>query len=300
MEQPSSPSSGNRPRREPEYSNPPVAEGINVSDKSPLRTFLINLAITTAGLIVLLLLLNFVAVLLAPFIPFSWERRLVPASAVTRFTQSGGLGREDAARQEELRRLAARIGAAMDLPDGVSVTVYYSPDKTTNAFALLGGNIVVFRGLLELMESEDELAMVMAHEIGHVKNRDAVKGAMRAVGLMFLFAGIQDSGAYVQNVVSVGMAKYSRSQEEAADAEAVRALIRLYGHAGGADAFFRTIARKLEGRDADTSRKAALPAILASHPDTLDRIASVRKEAEKHGAPQGNALTPLPDALVFD
>ena len=280
-------------RPEPEYSNPPVAEGINVSDKSPLRTFFINLAITTAGLIVLLGALNYTASFFARFVPFSWERSLVPESLI-----AGAPSEEHAERQNALNRLGARVAAAMELPEGMDVRIHYSPSSVMNAYAMLGGHIHIYQGLVDLMESEDELAMVIAHEMGHIKHRDALKGLLRAAGLMLLFTGLEDPGAYVQSVTSVGMATYSRGQERDADAAAVRALGKLYGHVGGAEAFFRTMASKMEGRDADVDKARMLPSILSTHPDTLDRIAGVKEEAEKRGIPLAGELTPLPEVFV--
>lgn len=290
---PPPPDGGDEAAPEPEISNPPVAEGINVSDKRPLRSFFINLGLTTAGLVVLLIVLNFLAVLLAPLVPFSWEKGLVPQSILSSIRDSGDRGKEKA-----LQALATRIASEMKLPEGMDITVHYSSGQTVNAFATLGGNVMVFEGLLDMMESEDELAMVMAHEIAHVKNRDAIKGLVRAFGLMLLFTGIQDSGAYVQNIANLGMASYSRSQEAAADEEAVKALGNMYGHAGGARAFFTTIAGRIEGRDVETAKKSALPTILASHPDTLDRIAKAGETADRLGIAREGELTPLSGALA--
>ena len=46
-----------------------------------------------------------------------------------------------------------------------------------NAVALPGGNIVVFAGLLKEIKSENELAMILGHELGHFAHRDHLRGA---------------------------------------------------------------------------------------------------------------------------
>lgn len=287
MEQPSS--GADAPR--PDFSNPAVADDINNPPESQLKSFFVNLGIITAALVALLVVLNLAASFLTPFIPFEWERSLVGREF---FRET--LDEKGEARQAELTRLGDALSAVMDLPEGVSVSVCYNPGRMVNAFATLGGNVVVYQGLIDHMESEDELAMVVAHEIGHVKNRDAVKGVVRAVGLMLLLSGIEDAGSYVQSVSTVGMSSYSRSQEEAADAEAVKALGRLYGHAGGAGEFFSNLATKVEKRSVD-DKVSALPKLTASHPDTLRRLQRSREEADRNDIPRQGDLTPLPEAF---
>lgn len=274
---------------EPEFSNPAVADDINFPRESQLKSFFVNLGIITAALVACIVFLNLAAGWLTPFIPFEWERSLVGGEFFSKT-----LDAEGEARQAELSRLGGVLSEAMDLPEGMSVSICYDPGMTVNAFATLGGNIVVFQGLINLMDSEDELAMVIAHEIGHVKNRDAVKGVVKAVGLMLLLAGIEDTSKYVESVSVVGMSSYSRGQEEAADSEAIRALGRLYGHAGGAGEFFSNLAVKVEKRSTD-DRAPMLPALTASHPDTLRWLQRAREEADSNGIPRRGDLTPLPE-----
>ncbi len=56
-----------------------------------------------------------------------------------------------------------------------------------NAIALPGGHIYVFQGLIDKAETPDELAGVIAHEIGHVAHRDGTRSVLQAAGLSFLF-----------------------------------------------------------------------------------------------------------------
>lgn len=280
-------SPGNNPPQ-PEYSNPAVADGINNPPESHVRSFIVNLGLVAGALVVLYLLLDLAASFLTPFVPFEWERR-----AVGREFLQAGLDADGRAKQDELRRIASRVAGAMDLPDGMDVAVFYNPGKVVNAFATFGGNILVFQGLLDLMESEDELAMVLAHEIAHVKHRDPVKGVVRAFGLVVLSAGLDVGG---DGVARIGMASYSRGQEEAADREAVAALGQVYGHAGGAAAFFGTMARKVEKRGPD-AKASSLPALTASHPDTLLRLRGVGEEAARLGIPARGEFTPLAKVL---
>lgn len=281
MERQSSPS-------EPEYSNPEVADGINNPPESQLRAFFVNLGYVVLLLAFLFCAFGLAATYLAPSIPFSWEKRVFGDNLPG--TPPAG---RDAAKRDELRRLAARLSAAMDLPEGMEVTVHYSSASTVNAFATFGGHIVVFQGLLNLSASEDELAMVLAHEIAHVKHRDAVKGIVRLAGLILLSVGLQGN---MDSLMNLGMAGYSRSQENAADLAAVGAVAAVYGHAAGATGFFTMLAEKVEHRDAGGT-PSRMRALTASHPDTLQRLRNVRAEAERLGVPLEGELTPLPEVL---
>lgn len=276
----------------PEYCSALPKDGINNPPENMLKRFLINLASVTAAVVVILVLLNLAANYLTPYIPFRWERRMTGNNLL-----EGALDAHGQAKQKELRRIGQRLAEAADLPDGMEVSIFYNPRKVENAFATLGGNIIVFDGLFDLLQTEDGLAMVLAHEIMHVKHRDAVKGMMRALGLLLLSAGVQ-SGGYVDGVVNFGLAGYSREQEEKADLEAVAVLGKVYGHAGGAQEFFRSLAGKVEKRGGEKANAAnELKSLGSSHPDTLVRLRRVQEEARRLGVPETGPMTPLPDAL---
>lgn len=289
MEQPSSPPETGG-KTNPEYVPVIPDDGINNPPEDMLRRFWINLGLVVAAVVLLLLALNFAANHLTRFIPFSWEKRLSGDVML-----QASLDARGKAKQAELRRLAARLSKAADLPEGMDVTLYYNPRKVKNAFATFGGNIVVFDGLLDLIESEDGLAMVLAHEIMHIKHRDAIKGLIRAAGLILLSSGLQ-SGNFVDGVVNLGVSGYSREQEEAADLEAVAVLGKAYGHAGGAGDFFRSLAGKVERRDADGAGHE-MTAVASTHPDTVVRLRRAMAEADRLGIPESGKLTPIPDVL---
>ncbi len=120
-------------------------------------------------------------------------------------------------------------------------TIYLSDSDDVNAIALPGGRIVVFKGLLDQVESENELAMVLAHELGHFAHRDHMRGLGRGLGLAVataLLLGENNSASgLISKAVLTFQVKYSQSQESAADQFGVDLLTARYGHAGGAPAF---------------------------------------------------------------
>ena len=80
-----------------------------------------------------------------------------------------------------LARLGAELAAEMDLPPGMTIEMHYTDLDVPNAFATLGGHIIVTSGLYRRMPSENALAMVIGHEIGHVKARDPISAVGGAV-----------------------------------------------------------------------------------------------------------------------
>ena len=90
-----------------------------------------------------------------------------------------------------------------------------------NAFALPGGRIYVFQGLIERAETVDELAGVLAHEIGHVAHRDGKRSVLQGAGLSFLFGMLLGDfvggGAVIFAAKTILQTSYSREVETAAD-----------------------------------------------------------------------------------
>ena len=85
------------------------------------------------------------------------------------------------------------------------------------------------------------------------------------------------------------MLAFSREQEEAADADALQALLRVYGHTDGAATFFERVSEK--------SSLPEPPALLNTHPDTDARIARIRDFERAHVRPAELPLKPLPDFM---
>ena len=263
--------------------NPPVPEGINAPDRHrPLRDFFVQGTLALGVFALCLLVLSAVAGLLAPRLPFSWEHR-----AAARFWSPVPASPEEAA----LNELAARVAHAMGLPADMPIVIHYWPDDCTiNAAATLGGHIVVYRGLLRQMESEDELAALLAHEIAHVQHRDVARGVLRGIAAALLLAGVDSVSPVFSGATSLATLSFSREQERQADAAAARATAALYGHTGGAIALFSRL-REIPGAQAQGLELAR------SHPDFPRRLQTVRTQSRQLGAPETGTLTPLPAAL---
>src|SRR5262245_22390046 len=132
---------------------------------------------------------------LTPFVPDAVERKFGDATDAQvramldtdRKGEAFVCGRGDAEKDglAVLNRLAGRLEGAARLPVPITLLVLRKPEA--NAFALPGGRIYVFEGLIDKAQTVDEVAGVIAHEIGHVAHRDSTRSVMQAAGLSFLF-----------------------------------------------------------------------------------------------------------------
>ncbi len=269
------------------YENPEVPHEVNVGRENPFREFL-RLA---AGLALVVVALSAILYLaggwLARLIPFEKERAWVGERVIGIEVERASSPHHQAI-EAYLQRLTDTLAARMPLPEGMRIRAHYIAMDVPNAFATLGGHIVITSDLYRRMPSENALAAVIAHEIGHVRARDpisALGGSATLTMLLVLFGGDADSLApYLASIVQRG---YSRDAERAADEAAVNALRAVYGHAGGAAAVFEALAEN----KADESR-LKLPSLLSTHPTDDERIRRLRAAAADWDATR-NPLRPI-------
>lgn len=278
-----------------QYENRQPDETVNYSTEHPLKEFAWLVFGLLGVVIVAAAVLGFFAGELAARVPFAVENDY--ARRITEHWQNKPRDAEAEAARAALREIAARLAAVMQLPPGMAVQAHYSPDGIANAFATLGGNVVFYRGLIGKFDSEDAVALVMAHEIAHAKLRHPAASLGRgiAVGLTLslISVGVGEgaAGGALQTAGTLPLLKYSRDQESNADAEALAALAAVYGHVGGARDAFSAMAR--------LGAPGAPPvAVLRTHPLTAERIAAVDRIAAERGWKLDGERRPLPPALA--
>lgn len=267
------------------YSNPRIPENINVTDEHPLKEFAWLVGAVAAIAVVLLLLFGFFGEYLAKQIPFEYEQRLAADVPLPDTLPKGEW-------QAYLQGLADRLIVGMDLPEGMAITVHVVDNDMVNAFATLGGHVVFYRGLLERLPHENALAMVMAHEIAHVKHRHPAAALGRGVmtGLLITTLTGPEAGAGADFLGSAGLLSslsFSRDAEREADREALAAVQRLYGHVSGATALF-SVLMQAQGNAGFTP-----PEFVSTHPLTEERIQAMREYAHQQGWAQKEPLTAL-------
>lgn len=218
---------------------------------------------------------------LAPLVPLAIEHRLgqavddeVRSMLDTRDAGDAfacGNTSSERAGKAALDKLVAKLEGAAALPIPLNVTVVRRSEA--NAIALPGGTIYVFEGLIDKAENADELAGVLAHEIGHVARRDGTRSVLQAAGLSFLFGMLLGDfvggGAVVIAARTVLQSSYSRDVETSADAYSVLLMTKL-------EADPRALGTIL-GRIAGDKESGAT--ILQDHPDTQERRATINAAA---------------------
>ena len=216
---------------------------------------------------------------LAPLVPKPIERRIGDASEVQVKTLFGRRVCEDPAGKAAFTKLVNRLRDAAGLDDD-NMTAGVLPSPIPNAFALPGGKVFVLNALIDKAESPDELAGILAHELGHLKHHDNMRGLIYNGGTSFLigllFGDVTGSSAVIFASRSVVEASYSREAETAADTFAIDIM-----HALGrspkpaAELMFRITGKEGGG----------FTSILASHPLTEDRLARMTKEDRPASGP---------------
>jgi len=184
--------------------------------------------------------------------------------------KSGDLKCRDPAGEAALNRIASRLMDGQDLNYAISFSVL--DHEMVNAFAAPGGQIVILRGLLDTSDTPEEVAAVLAHEIGHVEARDPTRLMLRAAGSAGIVSVVLGdvTGGTVIGVIGDQMlqATYTRQAEAAADGFALAMLQAANVDANALADFFD----KLSGLEGGF----APPEYLSSHPPSTARATRAR------------------------
>ncbi len=175
--------------------------------------------------------------------------------------------------------LGSMIGAlAEGTPELPPISVHVYDIPILNAFAVSGGNIILTRQLVETADAPDEVAGVLAHEIGHVFHRHPEAQLVRMEGVQILasvFTGSSGGDTLTSIAGLAALLQYSRKAENEADAYARETLTRASIDPIGLKHFFEKIV-KLEGESKKVSGSfAALGNLFATHPGTEERIKEI-------------------------
>ncbi len=230
-------------------------------------------AATIGTVVALYFGLPFLAEPVAAIVPLAWEERLgrsVRAQATSLF---GRDAKECAAEdgRKALEGLVARLSATVETRYTFRVQVIDS--SMVNAFAAPAGYIVVFRGLIDRSQTSEELAGVLAHEMGHVIERHGTEALIRQAGMKVL------AGAMIGDASSVGSTagdigahlaalSYNRAAEREADRVGIEILNRADIRGEGLAAFFQRLA-KLGGDG------SAMFRYVRTHPPSGERAQNV-------------------------
>lgn len=252
------------------------------------RQLLILLGIFAAFTIGIIWLISWIASSIVWLIPYSVEQQLgkVIVPVYDRLATPSPA-------QNTLNDLLDRLEAQLppEQRQNRDYKVLYIAEDTVNALAIPGDRIIIYAGLLKQAQSENELMMVLGHELGHFANRDHLRSLGRAVVVQIAIAYfIGDVGTIgsiaVSGVESLSNAQFSQSQESQADEVGLTLLQKTYGHVAGATDFF---ARMSEKQQLDID-------FLATHPAPGRRVKEIEQLIKQRNY-KVEQKQPLPSTL---
>ena len=274
-----------------EYKNPKLPEN-NVSKEHPLKEFSTLLIGTLVLVVVVSITLSLAGSTLAGYIPYSAEKKVASLYDVSTHSDNERFPEIAAYLQD----LADKISKAQNLPEDMKITVHYMDSPTMNAFATLGGNVFMFKGLLERLPNENTLVTLLGHEIAHVKYRHPIRsfGGGIAVAIAMTAIGSSADSTVLGDAGLLSTLQFSRKMETQSDLEAMHNLNSLYGHINGGAELFR-IFREARGGDGGSEPSE----FFSTHPQDEKRINSFTENANKYNWSETGELTPLPDFFKF-
>ena len=208
---------------------------------------------------------------LARHVPWSFEEKIANHFVIIPSTSHCS----EANGKEVLNKVTQRLYPVFPHDQNFSIQVKVISGLTENAFASFGGHLYVYDRLLQKMESPEELAAVLAHEIEHVSKRHLMQALFDhslALGLRFLFLGGDGGGDLAETLLKLG---FSRGQEAQADRGALKRLSIAHVSTQGFQSFFDRL-----------SKESSVPEFLSDHPASKDR-AELAKDAK------GTSTSPL-------
>lgn len=191
---------------------------------------------------------------------------------------------DDPELEGELQKIAARVTEALPRSQrNYPLHFHIVNDPSVNAFAIPGGHIVVHSGLIKEAQSAEELAGVLAHEVGHVVHRHSFTKLAEMLGTWVILATVTGETEYVPDIATVIIAQsYSRDAESEADATALRLLEDARVDPRGLIGFFERQAREYKRHvsgDMDMVMR-----MVSTHPHPADRARAMKEATAKFAA----------------
>jgi predicted Zn-dependent protease len=218
-----------------------------------------------------------------------------------------GASADQGKRGDEAARLVQRIGGrlAIHAHRHLNYRFHLIPDRSfLNAFALPGGHVFIGLGLMNLMDTEDELANVLGHELEHIDHYHCVERVQVEAQMRKLQLGAV--GDLVQLPLTIFEAGYSKDQEAEADREGLLLAVASGYSPYGAVTMFekfaklhREYATRASSPPEELSQLAleTLMSYFRSHPLPQERIAQAKAIIREHRLTALTAQTPLLNSL---
>ena len=195
---------------------------------------------------------------------------------------------------EHLQELLVELNGGQLESRAIPLQIHLRQDSQANAFAFPGGQIVVTTGLLDSVESENEIAFILAHELGHHASRDSLERLGRSLVLIFISTAIgigSGNSDFLVNAASLGDLHYGRTQETEADSYALEKVVQYYGHGESSLDFFQ----RIHSENEDPRKK--IDVYFSTHPLTEARINDLNKRAAEKDWTMRGEVTELPEDI---
>ena len=249
----------------------------NVSHQRPVREFFILITGVLAFVFIGYWALGLVVDVAVDHLSSEQEGQLF-----SEFDIDWGFGEESMPEEQaKLQNLVNAFKPCLSLPYPITVSLVKS--EMVNAMAVPGGKMVVFSGLLDALSSTNGLMFILAHELGHFKNRDHLRlmgrGIVLSILAMLAFGGDSGISDILASTINLRTAKYSQTRESQADKTALEALQCHFGHVGGATELFETLKAQEKGIDLE------LLHYFDTHPELQQRIDDLHRLSEELNYP---------------
>jgi len=222
-------------------------------------------------------------------IPFAVDEAIGEMASEHMTSQLGGPVVDVPEVTEALEKIVARLAPEASR-EGVEFSLRVVRSDAVNAFALPGGQMAVFTGLIDASDSYEEVAAVMGHEMAHVTQRHGVRRIVQSLGIVavaqLVFGDVGGAVGAIEELFTLAAINgYSRDQESEADAEGVRMM-----HAAGLDPtaaarFFQILKDEHAGIDT-----GGLLSWMSTHPEHEERIDAVHALAKHLGPAEERPL----------
>ncbi len=250
---------------------PKVPDGdINRPETNILKDFFYFLSVLIIIIILIYMLLGFLVDFIADKIPPELEAKL--GYNYIRIFE----GKKMTAKEKQLQKFLDELVSYTDLKDR-KFKIRILESKQINALAMPGGNIIVLSELLKKIQTENQLAYVLSHELGHYAHRDHLRGIGRGLILSLVATVLFGSDTFFNKTMSESISgiqlKYTRNQEMKADLYAIDLLYKKYKNAAGATDLLTVF-----------SKYDPVPKYIAfftTHPHYTDRIKTIKDYVKK-------------------
>ena len=162
------------------------------------------------------------------------------------------------------------------------IELFIVDEPVINAFAIPGGKIVIYQGLLDIFDSWEQLAAVLAHELAHVELRHSMKQISRTLSTYLVFSIMTSdvngiSSVLVDNAIMVKDLSNSRSMEKEADIQGLAYLHELNVNPEGMINLLESLNEESELGDGLNK----VLKILSTHPLNIDRITYLESQIDQ-------------------